>query len=94
MNLLRSPHAVPDSGHMGKRTKERYLEALRLLNLSDLARETGRGYRTLKAYRSGERRITEAAATELVKYLRDQSKGFSAAADALAAALKEEDKDE
>ena len=85
---------VPHSGHMGKRTEERYLEALRLLNLSDLARETGRGYRTLKAYRGGERRITEAAVTELVEYLRAKSSDFSAAADALAAALEKEKEDE
>lgn len=91
---LRTPPTVPDGGHMGKRTEDRYLEALRLLNLSDLARETGRGYRTLKAYRSGERRITEAAAKELVEYLQARSERFSAAAVALAAALEEEVKDE
>ena len=94
MKPLPSPPEVPNSGHMGKEMEDRYLEALRLLNLSELARVTGRGYRTLKAYRIGERRITEAAVKELVEYLRDQSKEFTAAADALAAALEEEDKDE
>ena len=89
-NLFR----VPNNGHMGKRTEDRYLEALRLLNLSDLAKATGRGYRTLMAYRKGDRRITEAAARELVQYLLDRSNEFMAVADALAAALEEEVTDE
>ena len=88
------PHQlVADSGYMGNRVKDRYLEALRLLNLSDLARVTGRGYATLKAYRSGRREITEAAVMELVKYLQDRSEEYSAAAVALAAALEEEERD-
>ena len=94
MTPLRTPFSVPISLHMGRQTEDRYLKARRLRNLSDLAKATGRGYRTLMAYRNGERRITEAAVKELVEYLRDQSKEFTAAADALAAALEEEEKDE
>ena len=94
MSPLRLPAVVHNDLHMGKQTEDLYLEALRLLNLTDLAEATGRGYRTLMAYRMGERRITEAAAKELVKYLRDQSEKFSVAADALAAALEEEVTDE
>lgn len=94
MKPLRSHRSVPDDGHMGKRVEDSYLGALRLLNLAELSRETGRGYRTLKSYRTGERRITEAAAKELVEYLRARSDKLSAAADALAAALEEEERNE
>lgn len=94
MRSLLSIQDVHSIMHMGNKVEDRYLEALRLLNLSDLAQTTGRGYRTLMAYRSGERRITEAAAKELVEYLRERSERFSAAASALAAALEKEAPDE
>ena len=68
----------------------RYLEALQLVNLSDLARETGRGYRTLTSYRSGERRVTAAAAHELLMYLVRRATALTAAATTLRAALAEE----
>ena len=68
----------------------RYLEALELVNLSDLARETGRGYRTLTSYRSGERRVTAAAAHELLTYLDGRARAVTTAAETLRAALAEE----
>ena len=79
---------------MGTEMKDRYLEVLALLNMRDVAKETGRGYRTLQSYRLGERRITEAAVREMVKYLKERSDTLSAAADALASALEKEDSDE
>ena len=41
---------------MGKKTEDRYRKALELLNVKEVARETGRGWRTLMAYRRRERR--------------------------------------
>ena len=78
---------------MGKKTEDRYRKALELLNVKAVSRETGRGWRTLMAYRRSERRVTAAAARELVEYLRRQSSRFTAAADALEAALEEEEGD-
>jgi hypothetical protein len=49
----------------------------------------GRGRSTLEAYKRGTRRVTEAAARELIAYLRDQAVDLTSAADALEAALKE-----
>ena len=79
---------------MGTEMKDRYLEVLALLNMRDVAKETGRGYRTLQSYRLGERRITEAAVREMVKYLKERSDTLTAAADALASALEQEGLDE
>ena len=76
--------------HMRKQLTRSYLRALELVNLSHLSKETGRAYRTLQAYRMGERRVTEKAAEELVTYLRARSREFVLAADNLeAASLKE-----
>ena len=72
---------------MGKQLEDLYLEALGLLNLKDLARESGRGYRTLHGYRLGERGITEAAVREMLEYIRERSEELTAAANALEAAL-------
>ena len=77
--------------HMGKALEKAYLRALGLLNVSEVARATGRAFRTLAAYRAGERRVTAEAARELVAYLQGRAKRLTAAADALAAAL---DRDE
>jgi hypothetical protein len=75
---------------MGTQVEDAYLMALDRLNVRRVADVTGRGLRTLHAYRSGERRITEAAAGELLLYLRAMSSDLTKAADALEAALLRE----
>ena len=67
-----------------------YRETLASLNLAEVARETGRGHRTLHAYVRQERRVTDAAVRELIEYLRAKSDTFTAAADTMAAALEKE----
>ena len=68
-----------------------YRETLASLNLAEVARETGRGHRTLHAYVRRERRVTNAAVRELIEYLRAKSDTFTAAADKMAAALEKEE---
>ncbi len=75
---------------MGNPMEDAYLTALDRLNVRRVADGTGRGLRTLHAYRRGERRITEDAARELLEYLRAMSSDLTKAADALEAALPEE----
>lgn len=82
-----------NKAHMGRLVERAYLKALDMLNVSEVSRETGRAVRTLQAYQLGERRITEAAAAELVEYLQVRSKKLAAAAAALAAALEKEAED-
>ena len=72
---------------MGTPMEDAYLRALARLNVRRVADNTGRGLRTLHAYRRGERRITEAAARELLEFLRAKSSDLTKAADALEAAL-------
>ena len=90
MTTLAPVMSVRYMAHMGKDLERQYREALRGLNLAQTARETGRGLRTLHAYMNGDRRVTEAAARELVDYLRSKSTSFTAAADKVEAALEEE----
>ena len=78
---------------MGTPMEDTYLRGLARLNIRRVADDTGRGLRTLHAYRRGERRITEAAARELVEYLRAMSSDLTGAADALEAALRKEAED-
>lgn len=85
---------VPIYMHMSKRLTKAYLKALELVNLSQLSRATGRAYRTLQAYRKGDRRVTEQAAQELADYLRGRSQEFVHAADILDAASSKGGKDE
>ena len=75
---------------MSTELAKRYKETLSGLNLAEVARETGRGHRTLHAYVRGERRVTDAAVRELIEYLRAKSDTFTASADKMAAALAEE----
>ena len=77
--------------HMQSDLAKWYRETLSGLNLAEVARETGRGHRTLHAYVRGERNVTRPAVEELVTYLRSKSDTFTAAADKMAAALEEED---
>lgn len=70
-----------------------YREALADLNVERVARETGRAPRTLHSYLSGERRITEAAVSELVAYLKARSEHLDASAERLSAAFEMEGKD-
>ncbi len=67
-----------------------YKETLSGLNLAELARETGRSHRMLHAYVRGERRVTDPAVRELIRYLRAKSDTFTAAADRMEAALEKE----
>ncbi len=80
--------------YMPSQLTQSYLKALELVNLSHLSKETGRAYRTLQAYRMGDRRVTEKAAEELAEYLRARSRAFVHAADTLEAALPKGGKDE
>ena len=80
--------------YMSDRLDRTYRRALSLVNVSDLARWGRRAFRTLQSYRSGERRVTEGAAHELIAYLRQHSGQYSAAAKELEEALREEDTDE
>ncbi len=75
---------------MGTPMEDTYLRALARLNVSRVAGGTGRALRTLHSYRRGERRITEAAARELLEYLRAMSSDLTKSADALEAALQKE----
>lgn len=76
--------------HMSAETEARYREAVELVNLSDLERWGSRAYRTLQAYKTGERRVTDEAARELVEYLRDRAGKLNEAAERLAAAMEKE----
>ena len=67
-----------------------YLRALSALNLRDVARLTGRGYRTLQAYRGGDLQPSAEAVQELIAYLRQRSKTLTHAADTLEAAQERE----
>ena len=76
--------------HMSTDLAEWYREILTSLNLVEVSRETGRGLRTLHSYLRRERRVTDPAVRELIKYLRAKSDTFTAAADRMEAALEEE----
>ena len=82
---------VRHTTHMRKDLEQQYREALRGLNYAEVARETGRGLRTLHAYMNGYRRVTEPAARELIEYLRARSATFTSAANRVEAALKKEE---
>ncbi len=83
---------VPTSRHMSKQLGKAYLEALEaaLANLGTVAEDTGRGYRTIRAYRDGYRRITVGAAKSLADYLRKRSTQLEKAADKLQRAINKE----
>ncbi len=69
----------------------KYLEALELMPLAEVARGTGRAYTTLQGYKYGHRRPTLAAVRELAGFLRQRAVRFQQAADALDAAVGEEE---
>ncbi len=71
----------------------KYLGALELIPMAEIARGTGRAYTTLQAYKYGQRRVTTAAAHELSGFLRQRAVRFQQAADALDAAVVEEEGD-
>ncbi len=91
MTLLALPMSVQYIPHMGKDLERQYLAALKGLNLAQMSRATGRSLRSLHSYVSGDRRVTEPAARELVEYLRSRSSTFLAAADKVEAALEKEE---
>lgn len=74
---------VGDITYMDARRDLEYVEALRRLNLREVAEETGRGYSTLQAYLSGRRRVTEPAVRELVAFLRRRASRLQEVADRL-----------
>ena len=78
---------------MGTQMEDAYLRALAPLNVRRVADAMGRAVRTIHSYKRGERRITEAAARELLEYLRAMSSDLTGAADALEAALRKEAED-
>ena len=90
MSTLASPAFVQYIVHMSTDLAQWYRETLHSLNLVEVSRETGRGLRTLHSYLRRERRVTDPAVRELIKYLRTKSDTFTAAADRMAAALEEE----
>ena len=75
--------------HMADDSKDLYLEALKLLNLKDLSRKTGRGYRTLHAYLREEFNPPESAMRELIEYLKE----FTTASESLEEALHREEEE-
>jgi hypothetical protein len=76
---------------MGKKLTRRFLKALHLVPLTDIAEGTGRGYSTLQAYKYGQRRVTAAAARDLARYLREMADEFSRIADQLEEAADQEE---
>jgi plasmid maintenance system antidote protein VapI len=78
---------------MGERLTERYKVgvAAAIATMGDVARGVGRHYRTVQNYLRDERRVTEAAAANLVRYLRDRAQQLTEAAEELDAALKGEE---
>lgn len=71
--------------------KRRYLEAIALVNVSDVARQTGRALRTLRTYMQGSRNVTVPAARELIAYLHSYAHRLTVAADRLEAAMMREE---
>ena len=66
--------------YMSTEQRETYLRALERVNLSDLARESGRAYRTLQAYRRGEFQPPVEALKALSDHLHHQAHEFTDAA--------------
>ena len=77
---------------MSKDLERQYRKALAPLNLTRMSRETGRSLRSLESYRSGARRPTEAAAEEMIAYLRAMSATYTAAASKVEAALEKRER--
>ena len=91
MNTLAHPPFEQYILLMSADLEQWYRETLASLNLAEVARETGRGHRTLHAYVRRERRVTNAAVRELIDYLRTKSHTFTAAADRMESALEQEE---
>ena len=66
------------------------MEALALVSLSDVGRGTSRARSTWQAYKLGQRRITLDAARELADYLHGRAEQCTEVADALQAAVDQE----
>lgn len=79
--------AVPNYANMPGDLEAAYQDALRKLNISEVARETSRSRRALTMYLSGERAVTEEAARELIEFLRKRGTALLDAADEVEAAL-------
>lgn len=76
--------------HMSDKLRDAYIEALDRVNVSELARRTGRSRRTLQAYLAGEFQPSEDAARELAAYLRERARRDGEAADRLREAADED----
>ena len=75
---------------MHDRLKARFMEGLELVSLSELGRGTSRARSTWEAYKLGQRRITLDAARELADYLHGRAEQCNEVADALQAAVDQE----
>lgn len=84
---------VPDNGYMRNRLRAPFSRAARLATASivDVARGMGKGYRTVKAYQRGDRRVTPESARRLAAYLRERARAFNRAADQLDRAAEEDE---
>ena len=76
---------------MGKELELRFMDALRLVSLSELTGGTTRSRSAWEKYHLGERRPTVGAARELAAYLRSRAQADHKAADALKAAADREE---
>jgi plasmid maintenance system antidote protein VapI len=85
---------VPNIVHMKSQLGDRFREAVELATatLGDVADGMERGYRTIHAYLSGNRRVTADAALKLATYLEERSRALRNMASALRAAAKEENR--
>ena len=66
------------------------MDALKLVTLAELARGTSRSRSAWEKYKDGRLPITLGAARELAAYLHDRSEHLAQAADALEAAVAED----
>ena len=78
---------------MNDELKRVYLNVLKGLNVTEVARATGRARRTLTAYLAGERGITPPAVDELIDYLHQQAESLQGAARALEKARSSQEGD-
>jgi hypothetical protein len=78
---------------VARRLTRLFLRALKLARVSmrDVARATGRGYRSIQAVKAGEYEATPDAARDLARYLRSRGRVFSRMADALERAADQEE---
>ena len=89
--MLLSASRVSIFPHMGKELERPFREALGLVSLAELARDTNRSRSAWEKYQFGERHVTIGAARELAAYLRSRSSAYAEAAEELEAAVQREE---